>query len=425
VSGRPRGAYAGGMSQLSSTPLGPLGQISIGERAAKTLTTELARHAGPKTAVLVGAGGDSLVLAEALDALLPGDKLTVVAADNTVASQVATMGSFVRERVRVVADLGEAEPADIVIVAEPVVGSGEEARNTVDQLSKVVASGGVLVVAAVALPGLSGGATDELDRIAARQGVGSDLVLRNTPPVRIHRLRFSEADVATAEKLSPAYRPSSVPLFGTMNIDSNGIAAAGIFLGTAFLTRMVRPNSKAWLVPALAAAPVAAFFRDPERDIPADPTAIVAASDGKVISVEHLVDERFADEEFLRIAVFLSVLDVHVNRAPVAGKVVDYFVEDGGYAAAMKPEAEHNVSAYTVLDTPSHGKVVVAQRTGMLARRIVQRAPIGALLAKGERFGLIRFGSRTDVYLPSDQAEAVVAPGDRVVGGSTVIARWR
>jgi phosphatidylserine decarboxylase len=123
------------------------------------------------------------------------------------------------------------------------------------------------------------------------------------------------------------------------------------------------------------------------------------------------------------VAVFLSVLDVHVNRAPVAGKVVDYFVADGGFAAAMKPDAEHNVAAYTVLDT-AHGPVVVAQRTGLIARRIVQRAPVGALLAKGERFGLIRFGSRTDVYLPAAAAQAEVAPGERVLGGASVIARW-
>ncbi len=412
------------MSQLSHTPLGPLGQISIGDRAARTLTAELARHAGPKSAVLVGAEADSLVLTAALDAMMPGDRLTVVAADNVVATQISTMGSFIRERVKVVSDIAEAEPADIVIVAEPVVGSGEEARGTVDQLSKLIAEGGLLVIAAVALPGLAGGATDELDRIAARQGVGSDLVLRNTPPLRIHRLRFSEADPATAAKLTPAFRPSSVPLFGSMNIDSNGVAAAGITLGVAGLLKLVRPKSRAWLLPALATPAVAAFFRDPEREIPADPSAVVAASDGKVLSVEHLHDERFADEEFLRIAVFLSVLDVHVNRCPVAGKVVDYFVEDGGYANAMTAAAEHNVAAYTVLDTPDNQRVVVAQRTGLIARRIVQRAPIGALLAKGERFGLIRFGSRTDVYLPADRAEAVVAPGDKVVGGSTVIARW-
>jgi phosphatidylserine decarboxylase len=151
---------------------------------------------------------------------------------------------------------------------------------------------------------------------------------------------------------------------------------------------------------------------------------VVAASDGKVLSVERVTDERFGDGEFLRVAVFLSVLDVHVNRSPVAGKVIDYFVTDGGYAAAMNPAAEHNVAAYTVLDT-TRGTVVVAQRTGLIARRIVQRAPVGALLARGERFGLIRFGSRTDVYLPAGTADALVAPGDRVVGGASVIARWR
>src|SRR5690606_29690029 len=105
-------------------------------------------------------------------------------------------------------------------------------------------------------------------------------------------------------------------------------------------------------------------------------------------------------------------------------RVVDFFRTDGGYAPAMAAEAEHNVAAYTVLET-SRGRVAVAQRTGLVARRIVQRAPVGALLARGERFGLIRFGSRTDVYLPADAAEPLVAPGDRVVGGSTAIARWR
>ena len=83
-----------------------------------------------------------------------------------------------------------------------------------------------------------------------------------------------------------------------------------------------------------------------------------------------------------------------------------------------------NVAAYTVLDTVN-GTVVVAQRTGLIARRIVQRAPVGSLLARGERFGLIRFGSRTDVYLPAASADPAVAPGERVIGGSSVIARWR
>jgi phosphatidylserine decarboxylase len=209
-----------------------------------------------------------------------------------------------------------------------------------------------------------------------------------------------------------------------MHIDSNGVAAAGIALGLAAVARVARPKSRLWLIPALAAGPIAAFFRDPERDVPTEPDAIVAASDGRVLSVERMHDERLGKGEFLRVAVFLSVLDVHVNRVPVAGRVADYFVEDGGYANAMTAAAEHNVAAYTVLET-DHGRVVVAQRTGLIARRIVQRVPVGTLVARGERMGLIRFGSRTDVYLPADKADAAVSPGDKVIGAASVIARWR
>jgi phosphatidylserine decarboxylase len=236
-------------------------------------------------------------------------------------------------------------------------------------------------------------------------------------------LRFTAAERGAMERLLPVYRPSSVPLTRGMNIDSNGVAAAGIALGLAALTKAARPKSRLWMVPAIAAGPVAVFFRDPQRDTPDDPTAVVAASDGKVLGVERLRDDRFGPDEFLRVSVFLSVLDVHVNRSPVAGRVVEHFVEEGGYAAAMRAAAEHNVAAYTVLET-GYGRVVVAQRTGLIARRIVQRAPIGSVLARGERFGLIRFGSRTDVYLPAARATPEVAPADRVVGGVTVIARW-
>lgn len=407
---------------------GPSGPARLGERAARALIAELARYQGPKTALLVGVDPASAVLAAAIDTLLPGDVLTAVPTDPADAvalrEQVAVQGRWVSDRVRVVDSLAMADAAELVCVAEPLTGTADETRAALDGWAKYLAEGGVLTVAVPALPGQTVGAGAELDRQSALFGVGTDLVLRNRPPVRVHRLRFTAPDVALAARLVPAYRPSSVPLTRSMHIDSNGVAAAGIALGLAALTRIARPKSRLWLVPALAAGPVAAFFRDPERDLPEDESAVVAAADGRVLSVERLRDERFGDGEFLRIAVFLSVLDVHVNRSPVAGKVVDYFVADGGFANAMKPDAEHNVAAYTVLDTV-RGTVVVAQRTGLIARRIVQRAPVGALLARGERFGLIRFGSRTDVYLPADAADAVVGTGDRVIGGSSVIARWR
>jgi len=402
--------------------------VQIGERAGRVLAAELTRHSGPKSGLLVGALAGSPALTAAIDALLPQDTLTVVGASPGAAAalreHVERQGRWVAERTTVVEALGAADPADVVILAEPLTGTAEETRSTLADLAKLVKSGGVLsvVVPATTLPS---GAADEVERQAALYGVGSDLVLRNIPPVRVHRLRHSPASPAAATRLQPAYRPSSVSLTRGMSIDSNGVAAAGIALGLAAIAKAARPKSKLWLVPALAAAPVAAFFRDPQREVPDDESVVVAASDGKVLGVERLTDERFgpANPAYLRISVFLSVLDVHVNRSPVAGKVVDYFVEDGGYAAAMKAAAEHNVAAYTVLET-AHGTVVVAQRTGLVARRIVQRAPVGSLLARGERLGLIRFGSRTDVYLPADRVTPLVAPGDRVAGAATPIARW-
>ncbi|MEV4705841.1 phosphatidylserine decarboxylase [Actinoplanes sp. NPDC049316] len=414
------------MTPFPSVSTAPV--TGVGPRAARSLTAEFARHNAATTALVIGADHSSTVVAAAVEALLPGDTLTLVAGERSTAEllrdHITGLGSWIADRVRIVESLAEAEPADVVVLGEPLTGTAEETRAVLDGLSKYLTDGAVVSLATPAVPGRTGGAAAELFRQSALFGVGSDLVVRNQPPLRIHRLRFSPADTAKAATLAPAYRPSSVPVTRGMHIDSNGVAAAGIALGLAALARSARPQSKLWLLPALAAAPVAAFFRDPERDVPTDQDAVVAASDGRVLSVERLTDDRLGEGEFLRIAVFLSVLDVHVNRMPVAGRVTDYFVIDGGYANAMTAAAEHNVAAYTILDT-DHGTVAVAQRTGLIARRIVQRTPVGTLVARGERMGLIRFGSRTDVYLPVDKADATVAVGDIVRGGTSIIARWK
>ncbi len=396
----------------------------IGAVAAQALAADFARHPGPKHGLLLGAGDGSLVLAAAVDALNPDDTLTVVAGADVeaVQTQVELAGSWVEQRVNVVATVAEADPADALIVADPVTGSADEVRGEVEALGKHVNPGGVVSLAVPAAPFLAAGAAEELGRQAVLHGVGSDVVVRNIPPVRVHRLRFTAADPALAERLAPLRRTSSVRLTAHLHMDSNGVAAAAIAAGVAALLRN-RGRRRLWLLPALASVPLAAFFRDPERCVPTDPSTVVAASDGKVLGVEHVRDDRLGPDELLRIAVFLSVLDIHVNRSPVGGRVIDHFVVDGGFAPAMNPTAEHNVTAYTVLET-THGTVAVAQRTGMIARRIVHRSPVGALLAKGERFGLIRFGSRTDVYLPAGAATAIVAPGDRVRGGETAIATW-
>ena len=407
---------------VSNAPVAGVGPI-----AARALTAEFARPNAATSALVIGADHASLVVASAVEALLPGDTLTLVAGERSTAEllrdHIDGLGSWIADRVKIVDSLEEAEPADVVIVGEPVTGTADEVRGLLDRVSKYLADGAVVTLATPALPGRTGGAAAELFRQSALFGVGSDLIVRNQPPLRVHKLRFTAASPQVAATLAPAFRPSSVPVTRGMHLDSNGVAAAGIALGLAAAARIARPKSKLWLLPALLAAPVAAFFRDPEREIPADPSAVVAAADGRVLSVERMTDERFGPGEFLRIAVFLSVLDVHINRVPVAGRVADYFVEDGGYANAMTAAAEHNVAAYTVLDT-EHGTVVVAQRTGLIARRIVQRTPVGTLVARGERMGLIRFGSRTDVYLPVDKAEPLVTVNEKVVGGATVIARW-
>ena len=414
------------MTSYPSVSKAPI--VGIGATAARALTAEFSRHNAATSALVIGADHASLVVASAVEALLPGDMLTLVAGERSTADllrdHIAGLGSWIADRVKVVDALDEAPAADVVILGEPVTGTAQEVRVLLDRVGKYLNDGAVVTLATPAVPGRTGGAAAELFRQGALFGVGSDLVVRNSPPLRVHKLRFTPADPKVAATLAPAYRPSSVPVPRGMHIDSNGVVAGGLALGLALLARATRPKSKLWLLPALAAAPVAAFFRDPEREAPTDPAAVVAAADGKVLSVERMADPRFGDGEFLRIAVFLSVLDVHVNRVPVAGRVADYFVEDGGYANAMTAAAEHNVAAYTVLDT-EHGTVVVAQRTGLIARRIVQRAPIGTLVARGERMGLIRFGSRTDVYLPTDRAEPLVTVGEKVVGGASVIARWR
>ena len=415
---------------LAPASIGERFRARIGDAAAKALVAEFARHPGPKTGLVLGGAftdaGVPAVLTAAIDALTPPDTLTVVAGAAGVEfrEQVAAMGSWVEQRVRVVDVLAEADPVDVVMLADLISGGADEIRGELEGLGKHLNAGGVICAAVAAAPFLAGDAGEEMERQSALYGVGSDLVLRNAPPVRVHRLRYTAPDAGLAERLEPLDRPSSVRLTRHMHIDSNGVAAAGLFLGAAAALRRALPKTGLWIVPTLAAPAVAAFFRDPERSVPDDPAAIVAASDGKVLAVERVQEDRLGDEEFLRIAVFLSVLDVHVNRAPVAGTVVDYFRVDGGFAAAMKPEAEHNFAAYTVLET-TRGRVAVAQRTGLIARRIVHRAPVGSLLAKGERFGLIRFGSRTDVYLPADAAVPTVAPGERVAGGESVIAEWR
>jgi phosphatidylserine decarboxylase len=160
------------------------------------------------------------------------------------------------------------------------------------------------------------------------------------------------------------------------------------------------------------------FFRDPERRIPAGPGEIVSPADGVVTEADWI---ETAGGTRLRFSIFLNVFDVHVNRAPVAGtvKAVDY--REGSFMNAMKPESVvMNEQTLVVIDAGGY-EVSYKQIAGLLARRIVCKVKVGDRLERGQRVGMIKFGSRTDVLLPAD-AVPLVKVGTRVRGGSTVLA---
>ncbi|HEV3275953.1 MAG TPA: phosphatidylserine decarboxylase family protein [Terriglobia bacterium] len=161
------------------------------------------------------------------------------------------------------------------------------------------------------------------------------------------------------------------------------------------------------------------FFRDPERTIPSDPAAIVSPADGRVVEI---AEEDYDGRRVRRISIFMSPVDVHVNRAPAAGELRDIVYRKGRFLVASGPRAsvENEQNVFTV-ETEA-GPIVVKQIAGLVARRIVFWKRVGERLSRGERVGLIKFGSRVDVLL-DPAIELSVRTGDRVRAGSTVLAR--
>ncbi len=165
---------------------------------------------------------------------------------------------------------------------------------------------------------------------------------------------------------------------------------------------------------------VFSFFRDPERAIPAEPGAIVSPGDGRVVVV---TDEEDAGRPGKRISIFLAVWNVHVNRAPAAGVITKMEYRPGKFLAAMRERAsmENEQNVFTL--STDAGEMVFKQIAGLIARRVVSWKKEGERVARGERIGLVRFGSRVDVWVPKD-AEILVKLGENVKGGSSVLARW-
>jgi len=165
-----------------------------------------------------------------------------------------------------------------------------------------------------------------------------------------------------------------------------------------------------------------AFFRDPERIAPTDERAVLAAADGTISDIIEIDEPDVLKTKTRRIGIFLSVFNVHTNRTPIAGRVIYREHRAGLCLDARRTDCSDKNESMTWAFQNSRVTIVVKQLTGAIARRIVGWSRVGDELKQGERFGMIRFGSRTEVYLPLN-ASILVKVGDRVAGGLTVIAR--
>ncbi len=162
------------------------------------------------------------------------------------------------------------------------------------------------------------------------------------------------------------------------------------------------------------------FFRDPEREIPKDPNAVVSPGDGKIIEIVEEEDPLLEKDGYTRISVFLNVFNVHVNRMPIAGKIEATRYNPGKFLNAASHKASLDNEQSAILLNNGHVTILVKQIAGLIARRIVCWAKEGDEYKRGQRYGLIRFGSRMDIFLP-EGTEIKVAVGNIVSGGSTII----
>jgi phosphatidylserine decarboxylase len=194
-----------------------------------------------------------------------------------------------------------------------------------------------------------------------------------------------------------------------------GITLLAVAAAVYFLT-----GGWVWtLIPIVLAAFFLWFFRDPPRAIPQGEGLIVSPADGKLTAIERVITP---SGESLRLSIFLSVFDVHVNRSPVSGTLREVRYQKGEFLNALNPVcAEKNEQNIAVVDSDDGHEVAFKQIAGLLARRIVFEPKIGDRVERGERIGMIKFGSRVDVLMPA-YAEVRVRKGDTVRGGSTILA---
>lgn len=162
------------------------------------------------------------------------------------------------------------------------------------------------------------------------------------------------------------------------------------------------------------------FFRDPERNIPPDPNALLAPADGSVVQIREIVEDEITNEKMIEVSIFMNAFNVHVNRVPCDGTVKDVKRYSGRFMAAWSEEASKANEHITMLFHTVHGNIVVRQVAGLIARRTVCRVKPGDVLKQAERFGIIKFSSRVDIFLPIN-TKIKVKLKDKVKAGETVL----
>jgi len=208
-------------------------------------------------------------------------------------------------------------------------------------------------------------------------------------------------------------------------------AAIFVLFVLSLVWALTHPAPLPWLAAALLAGLLVwtlAFFRDPQRTIPTDPAVLLAPADGKIIDIHRVQETTFINGPALRITIFLSIFDVHINRAPCNVTVEAITYKPGKFKNAMKPAAarvNESNDLMLIRTDPPHDRLILRQISGAVARRIVCTAKPNETLTAGQRFGMIKFGSGTELYVPArENLKCLVKIGDKVKAGLSPVVRY-
>jgi len=197
-----------------------------------------------------------------------------------------------------------------------------------------------------------------------------------------------------------------------------------IFISAVITILLALVSVMAALIPLVITFFMIYFFRDPDRSIPDDKDVLISPADGKIIVIEKVFESNYLQSECTKISIFMSPFNVHVNRVPCDCNVLDVVHKKGKFLSAFKPEASIENENISLLVDTIYGKILIRQIAGFVARRAVCRARAGDSLKKGERFGIIKFSSRVDIFIPLTFTPSIKL-NEKVYAGESIIARFK